>query len=89
MEKIKNIVSKLKKDTNNAVDITYRQKIVCKKNVEIIYLESLTGSDKISDFIIRSLDRIDKTNKDKDLLNAIANQIDNFKYSKISTYEEI
>ena len=31
MEKIKNIVSKLKKDTNNAVDITYRQKIVCKK----------------------------------------------------------
>ena len=89
MENINNIVNRLKKDTNNAVDMTYREKNVCKKKVQIIYIESLTGSDKISDFIIRSLDRIDKTNKDKDLLKAITNGIDNFKYSKITTYEDI
>ena len=54
MENINNIVNRLKKDTNNAVDMTYREKNVCKKKVQIIYIESLTGSDKISDFIIRS-----------------------------------
>ena len=50
MENINNIVNRLKKDTNNAVDMTYREKNVCKKKVQIIYIESLTGSDKISDF---------------------------------------
>ena len=57
---IDKIIEKLKKDTNNASDITYREKKVWKKRTEIIYIESLTNSDKISDFIIRSLDKIDK-----------------------------
>ena len=57
---IDKIIEKLKKDTNNASDITYREKKVWKKRTEIIYIESLTNSNKISDFIIRSLDKIDK-----------------------------
>lgn len=89
MENIKKIINKLKKDTNNAEDITYREKIVCKKKVEIIYNESLTGSDKISDFIIRSLDKINRLNKNKDILKAITNDIDNFKYKEITTYQDI
>lgn len=89
MENINNIVKKIKTETNNAEDITYREKTVCKKKVEIIYNESLTGSDKISDFIVRSLDKINRTNKNKDLLNAITNNIDNFKYKEITTYKDI
>lgn len=89
MENIDKIVKKLKKDTNNANDITYREKIVCKKRVQIIYNESLTGSDKISDFIVRSLDKINRLNKKKNLIEVICNDIDNFKYKKICTYTDI
>lgn len=89
MENIENIIKKIKKDTNNAEDITYREKTVCKKKVEIIYIESLTGSDKISDFIVRSLDKINKTSKGRDLLKTITNDIDNFKYNELTTYEDI
>ena len=89
MENIENIIKRIKKDTNNAEDITYREKTVCKKKVEIIYIESLTGSDKISDFIVRSLDKINKTSKGRDLLKTITNDIDNFKYNELTTYEDI
>lgn len=89
MENIEEIVNRLKKDTNNAEDITYRKKEVCKKDIYIIYNESLTGSDKISDFIVRSLDKINRLNKNKDLLKIITNDIDNFKYKEITTYEDL
>lgn len=89
MKNIDEIVNKLKKDSNNADDITYREKIVCKKKVQLIYNEPLTSSDKISDFIVRSLDKINRLNKDKNLLNAITNDIDNFKYTEITTYEDL
>lgn len=89
MENIENIIKRIKKDTNNAEDITYREKTVCKKKIEIIYIESLTGSDKISDFIVRSLDKINKTSKGRDILKSITNDIDNFKYNEINTYEDI
>ena len=35
---IDKIIEKLKKDTNNASDITYREKKVWKKRTEIIYI---------------------------------------------------
>lgn len=89
MENIEEIIKRLKQETNNAEDITYREKIVCKKKVEIIYNESLTGSDKISDFIVRSLDKINRLNKNKNLLKAITNDIDNFKYKEITTYKDL
>ena len=83
------IVERLKKDTNNVEDITYREKVVCKKRITLIYTEPLTGSDKISDFIVRSLDKINKLNKNKNLLDAIKNDIDNFKYKEIYNYKDI
>ena len=52
----KDIIERLKKDTNNTDDIIIRKMKVSKRNLYIIYIESLTSSDKISDFIIRSLD---------------------------------
>lgn len=89
MKNIDEIVMRLKKDYNNADDMTYREKIVCKRRLQIIYIDPLTSSDKISDFIVRSLDKINRLNKDKDLLRAITNDIDNFKYKEVKTYEDL
>ena len=86
MNNIEKIINKIKKDTNNAEDITYRKKIISKKEIYIIYNESLTSSNTISDFIIRSLDNI--KNKST-LIDTITNNIDNFKYSIINNYEDI
>ena len=90
MKEIDQIVANLKKDTKESGDITYREKQVCKKKVYIIYNEPLTSSDKISDFIIRSLDHINKTYKHpRDLGSIIYNEIDNFKIKKVTTYQDI
>ena len=59
-EQLKKIIQKIKTDTNYVGDITFRVKKVCQKNVYIIYNEPLTSSDKISDFIVRSLDRMNR-----------------------------
>ena len=90
MENIDFIVNKLKNETNNTDYTTYREKIVCGKKVIIIYIDPLTASDKISDFIVRSLDRINKIyKKHDDLGKVIENEIDNFKIKKITTYKDL
>lgn len=89
MSNIDNIVNRLKIDTNNAFDITYRVKYLGKKKLYIIYNEPLTSSDKISDFIIRSLDKINSKFKHGDLFKYILNNIDNFKCSIITSYKDI
>ena len=53
------LINKLKKDTNNLFDIVYRYKDINNTKICIIYSDSLSSSDKISDFIIESLDKID------------------------------
>lgn len=90
MKDIEKIVKRLKEETKETSDITYREKEVCKKKLYVIYNEPLTSSDKISDFIIRSLDRINKIyKKSDDLETIIFNEIDNFKVTKINTYQDI
>ena len=85
-----NIILRLKKDTNYTDDITVQRRIVCKKNVYILFSEPLTSSDKISDFIIRGLEKINNTYKgSKDLDKVIFNEIDNFKIKRIFNYDEI
>ena len=89
MKKIEEIVKKIQTDTNQVEDITYQKKIVLKKQIYIIYNESLTGSDKISDFIVKSLEKINKQKKKRNILETICNNIDNFKIKKISNYQDI
>ena len=52
------IIKLLKKDTNNLENIIYRKKYIGLTKIFIIYNETLVSSDKVSDFIIRSLDNI-------------------------------
>ena len=59
MNEIEKIVENLKKETGNIDDIIYRIKYIGKKKTYIIYNEPLTSSEKISDFVIRSLNKIE------------------------------
>lgn len=81
-------IEKLKKETNNIKDIVYREKTVKKKKLCIIYNEPLVSSDKISDFVIRSLNNIDQLST-KNILDSIENNIYNFKVTTIKSYEEM
>lgn len=78
------IINRIKKETNNQDNIVYRKKKILHKNIYIIFNETLSASDKISNFIIRSLNHIHIPT-----YNNIINKISNFKYKEITTYEEI
>lgn len=85
---INEIVKRIKNETNNMSDIVYRKKKINAKTVFIIYNEPLISSDKISDFVIRSLTSIEN-NKASNLKDEIINNISNFKVTIINTYDEI
>lgn len=79
-------IEKLKNDTNNISDIIYRKMNIKENIIYIIYSESLSSSDKISDFIIRSLNNIEITN---DPLHSIKNSISNFKVNVGNAYKDM
>lgn len=84
------IIEKLKKDTNNSSYIIYREKMIKKTKVDIIYNETLTDANKLSDFILRSLTKIEKIYDNKDLLyDVIKNNISNIKIKEINNYADI
>lgn len=82
---MKKIIKLLKKDTNNLENIIYRKKYIGLTKIFIIYNETLVSSDKVSDFIIRSLDNITPFF----VYHKIINNIDNFKYKVLRNYNEI
>lgn len=87
---IDEIIKRIKKETNNLGDIIYREKIIHRKKVCIIYNEPLNSSDKISDFIVRSLNHIsDRKITSIGIFDAIKNDISNFKVKEIETYEDL
>lgn len=79
-----NIINKLKEDTNYQDNIIYRKKTIIIKTIYIIFNETLTSSDNISDFIIRSLNKINIPT-----YHNIINKISNFKYKEINTYKDL
>ena len=79
------IIKLLKKDTKNLENIIYRKKYIGLTKIFIIYNETLVSSDKVSDFIIRSLDNITPFF----VYHKIINNIDNFKYKVLRNYNEI
>ena len=76
---MKKIIKLLKKDTNNLENIIYRKKYIGLTKIFIIYNETLVSSDKVSDFIIRSLDNITPFF----VYHKIINNIDNFNKNTI------
>lgn len=78
------IINRLKKETNNLDNVIYRKKKILHKQIHIIYIDALISSDKVSDFVMRSLNRIHIPT-----YNNILNKISNFKYKELTTYEEL
>ena len=84
------IINKLKKETNNSSYIIYREKYINNIKIDIIYNETLTDQNKMSDFIYRSLYHIEKTYNKKELLyDVIKNNISNIKIKDINNYQDI
>ena len=84
------IINKLKEETNNSSYIVYREKYINNIKIYIIYNEVLTDQDKMSNFIYRSLDHIEKIYQEKELLyDVIKNNISNIKIKEINNYQDI
>ena len=84
------IINKLKEETNNSSYIVYREKYINNIKIDIIYNEVLTDQDKVSNFIYRSLDHIEKIYQEKELLyDVIKNNISNIKIKEINNYQDI
>ena len=81
---MKNIINKLKQETNNLDNIIYRKKNILFKSIYIIYNETLISSSGVSDFVIRSLNKIYIPT-----YSNIINKISNFKYKEITTYKDL
>ena len=84
------IIKKLKEDTNTSSYIIYREKHIKNIKIDLIYHEALTDQEKMSNFIYRSLDYIEKIYNDKDsLYDTIKNNISNIKIKEIKDYQDI
>ena len=84
------IINKLKEETNNSSYIVYREKYINNIKIDILYNEVLTDQDKMSNFIYRSLDHIEKIYQEKELLyDVIKNNISNIKIKEINNYQDI
>lgn len=84
------IINKLKEETNNSSYIVYREKYINNIKIDIIYNEVLTDQDKMSNFIYRNLDHIEKIYQEKELLyDVIKNNISNIKIKEINNYQDI
>lgn len=84
------IINKLKEDTNNNSYIIYREKYIKDIKLDLIYNEALTDQEKMSNYIYRSLDYIEKIYNDKDsLYDTIINNISNIKIKEINNYQDI
>ena len=67
-----------------------REKYINNIKIDIIYNEVLTDQDKMSNFIYRSLDHIEKIYQEKELLyDVIKNNISNIKIKEINNYQDI
>ena len=82
---MKELIAKLKKDTSYSKDIIYRQKEINNKHLTIIFNEPLVSTQTISDFVIRSLNKI----KGNNLFLEITNNISSFKWIEITRYSDI
>ena len=84
------IINKFKEETNNSSYVVYREKYINNIKIDIIYNEVLTDQDKMSNFIYRSLDHIEKIYQEKELLyDVIKNNISNIKIKEINNYQDI
>lgn len=74
---IKKITDELKRKTNNAPDINYKDFVINGQKITFVYSMSTSSSSDINDFILRRLDEEKGRIKDKDIYEYIKNFIPN------------
>lgn len=81
-------LNEIKKQLKNSCDISSRILKINNKKIAYIFLESVSSDDKISDFLVKSLNKI-KTNLFENLVTELKNNIYNSKISILENEEEI
>ena len=89
MESRLKIINEIKKKTNNAPDVIYKDFPVNSKIITLIYSNSVSSSVNINDFILRRLDETKDKIEDKDLYNYVKNYIPNNSMAEISNVKDI
>ena len=90
--KIEDIFEYIKNINGNSPDITTRIIKVKNKRVGYIFLQSVSSDDKISDFLVKSLNfdnKFDLNNLFSSLFNNLQNSIANSNMKVIQTYEDL
>ena len=86
---IEKTIKEIKKSLGNSCDISSRIIKIKNKKIGYIFLESVTSDDKISDFIVKSLNKNIKTNLFNNIFIELKNNIYNSKVSIIKNKNEI
>ena len=86
-----NIIDRIKKDTNNATDIIYKEIIIKNKKFTLVYSEVLTNSDDISNIILKTISKVINENIDvgDDLYQFFFNCIPNHNVIKPKNYKDL
>ena len=72
-----NYIEKLKQETNKVDDMIFKDFSIGENSVTLIYIESLSSSDSINNFILKKTSLLDKLNTD-DLTNYLFNYVHSF-----------
>ena len=85
------IIEKIKKDTNNASDIIYKEIIVFQDKISLVYSEVLTDSEDISNIILKNIAKIidEKIDVGNDLYQFFFNSIPSHNVTKITNYKDL
>lgn len=86
------MIDKLKKDTNNANDIIYKQISINNQNITVIYSEVLASGDDISKIILKNISYITESNlleSDNNLFNYLYNNIPGHNRTQIKDYNDL
>lgn len=87
---VDNNIENIKNLFGNSNDLNSRIIKIHKKKVGYIFLESVSSDDKISDFLVKSLSKLNNKNTTfKNLFNELENNIFNSKLSTTSNLEDI
>jgi len=87
---IEKLIDQIKQDNNNSCDINSRIIKIKNKKIGYIFLESVSSDDKISNFLMKSLNKdILKVNPFENIFNELQNTIYNSKMRIINNYDEI
>ncbi len=78
LQSTEDIVNYIKTSTSNSKDIAYRKVQVLDSIIYVVYSETLTSTDRISDFVIRSIKEISYEDIKKERLNKVQNELDTY-----------